>query len=182
MPEDEIVCGCNGVTKGAIVDVITNQGLTTVDEIKACTGATRSCGGCKPVVEQILQYVLGDNFTAGAKQGICSCTTLGRDEIVAEIRDKGLQTSKEVMNVLGWSQPEGCSKCRPAINYYLGMIYPDTHEDEKESRFVNERMNANIQKDGTYTVVPRMYGGVTTPADLKRLLTFRLNMISKRLK
>ncbi|WP_434750034.1 nitrite reductase large subunit NirB [Paenibacillus amylolyticus] len=169
MPEDEIVCGCNGVTKGAIVDVITNQGLTTIDEIKACTGATRSCGGCKPVVEQILQYVLGDSFTAGGKQGICSCTSLGRDEIVAEIREKGLQTSKEVMNVLGWSQPEGCSKCRPAINYYLGMIYPDTHEDEKESRFVNERMNANIQKDGTYTVVPRMYGGVTTPADLKRI-------------
>lgn len=169
MPEDEIVCGCNGVTKGTIVDVITNQGLTTVDEIKACTGATRSCGGCKPVVEQILQYVLGDSFSTGAKQGICGCTSMGRDEIVAEIRAKGLQTTKEVMNVLGWSQPEGCSKCRPAINYYLGMIAPDTHEDEKESRFVNERMNANIQKDGTYTVVPRMYGGVTTPADLKRI-------------
>lgn len=169
MPEDEIVCGCNGVTKGAIVDAITNQGLSSVDEIKACTGATRSCGGCKPVVEQILQYVLGDGFTSGAKQGICSCTSLSRDEIVAEIREKGLQTSKEVMNVLGWTQPEGCSKCRPAINYYLGMIYPDTHEDEKESRFVNERMNANIQKDGTYTVVPRMYGGVTTPEELKRI-------------
>lgn len=169
MANDEIVCGCNGVTKGTIVDVITNQGLTTVDEIKACTGATRSCGGCKPVVEQILQYVLGDGFTQAAKKGICGCTTLGRDEIVAEIKAKGLQTTREVMNVLGWSQPEGCSKCRPAINYYLGMIYPDTHEDEKESRFVNERMSANIQKDGTYTVVPRMYGGVTTPEDLKKI-------------
>lgn len=169
MADDEIVCGCNGVTKGTIVDVITNQGLTTVDEIKACTGATRSCGGCKPVVEQILQYVLGDGFESAAKQGICGCTTLSRDEIVAEIKAKGLQTTKEVMNVLGWSQPEGCSKCRPAINYYLGMLYPDTHEDEKESRFVNERMSANIQKDGTYTVVPRMYGGVTTPEDLKKI-------------
>ncbi|WP_153979496.1 nitrite reductase large subunit NirB [Paenibacillus xylanilyticus] len=169
MAEDEIVCGCNGVTKGTIVDAITNQGLSSVDEIKACTGATRSCGGCKPVVEQILQYVLGDGFTSGAKQGICGCTSLSRDEIVAEIKQKGLQTTKEVMNVLGWSQPEGCSKCRPAINYYLGMIAPDTHEDEKESRFVNERMNANIQKDGTYTVVPRMYGGVTTPEELKRI-------------
>lgn len=169
MAEDEIVCGCNGVTKGTIINAITIEGLTSVDEIKACTGATRSCGGCKPVVEQILQYVLGDNFTAGAKQGICGCTSLSRDEIVAEIRQKGLQTTKEVMHVLGWSQPEGCSKCRPAINYYLGMIAPDTHVDEKESRFVNERMNANIQKDGTYTVVPRMYGGVTTPEDLKRI-------------
>ncbi|MGG3453493.1 nitrite reductase large subunit NirB [Paenibacillus rhizolycopersici] len=169
MSDEEIVCGCNGVTKGTIVDCVVNQGMTTVDEIKACTGATRSCGGCKPVVEQILQYVLGDGFTQTVKQGICGCTTLSRDEIVAEIKEKGLQTTKEVMNVLGWSQPEGCSKCRPAINYYLGMIYPDTHEDEKASRFVNERMNANIQKDGTYTVVPRMYGGVTTPEDLKKI-------------
>lgn len=169
MSDEEIVCGCNGVTKGNIVDAVTNQGLTTVDEIKACTGATRSCGGCKPVVEQILQYVLGDGFKTAAKQGICGCTTMDRDEIVAEIKAKGLQTTKEIMHVLGWSQPEGCSKCRPALNYYLGMIYPDTHEDEKESRFVNERMNANIQKDGTYTVVPRMYGGVTTPEDLKKI-------------
>lgn len=169
MADEEIVCGCNGVTKKAIVDAVTENGFTTVDEIKACTGATRSCGGCKPVVEQILQFVLGDSFQEGAKQGICSCTTLSRDEIVAEITAKGLKTTKEVMNVLGWKQEEGCSKCRPAINYYLGMINPDTHEDEKESRFVNERMSANIQKDGTYTVVPRMYGGVTTPEDLKKI-------------
>lgn len=169
MPGEEIVCGCNGVTKKAIVDAIQDNGFTTVDEIKACNGATRSCGGCKPVVEQILQYVLGDGFEQSAKTGICGCTTLSRDEIVAEIRAKGLTTTKEVMNVLGWKQEEGCSKCRPAVNYYLGMIYPDMHEDEKESRFVNERMSANIQKDGTFTVVPRMYGGVTTPEDLKRI-------------
>lgn len=169
MADEEIVCGCNGVTKKAIVDAVTEHGFTTVDEIKACTGATRSCGGCKPVVEQILQFVLGDSFQQAAKQGICGCTTLSRDEIVAEITAKGLKTTKEVMNVLGWKQEEGCSKCRPAINYYLGMINPDTHQDEKESRFVNERMGANIQKDGTYTVIPRMYGGVTTPEDLKKI-------------
>ncbi|WP_449602383.1 nitrite reductase large subunit NirB [Paenibacillus sp. Marseille-Q9583] len=169
MADEEIVCGCNGVTKKDIVDAVTEHGFTTVDEIKACTGATRSCGGCKPVVEQILQFVLGDSFQQAAKQGICGCTTLSRDEIVAEITAKGLKTTKEVMNVLGWKQEEGCSKCRPAINYYLGMMNPDTHQDEKESRFVNERMGANIQKDGTYTVIPRMYGGVTTPEDLKKI-------------
>ncbi|MDP4096780.1 nitrite reductase large subunit NirB [Paenibacillus sp. P96] len=169
MSDDEIVCGCNGVTKQAIVQAITEQGLSSVEEIKACTGATRSCGGCKPVVEDILKFVLGDGFAAGAQKGICTCTTLNRDEIVAEIKAKGLQSIREVMHVLGWSQPEGCSKCRPALNYYLGMIYPETYEDEAESRFVNERMSANIQKDGTFTVVPRMYGGVTTPEDLKRI-------------
>ncbi|MDY8093553.1 nitrite reductase large subunit NirB [Paenibacillus polymyxa] len=169
MADDEIVCGCNGVTKKAIVDAINDNGLTTVDEIKACTGATRSCGGCKPVVEQILQYVLGDSFKTSAKQGICSCTTLSRDEIVEAIKTKGLTTTREVMNVLGWHNDEGCSKCRPALNYYLGMINPDTYENEGDSRFVNERLHANIQKDGTFTVVPRMYGGVTTPEDLKKI-------------
>lgn len=169
MADSEIVCGCNGVTKLDIVSAIQEKGLTTVDEIKACTGASRSCGGCKPVVEQILQYVLGDGATIGASQGMCGCTPLSRDEVVAGIKEKGLKTIKEVMNVLEWKQPEGCSKCRPAINYYLGMLDPEQYQDEKSSRFVNERMNANIQKDGTYTVVPRMYGGVTTPEELKRI-------------
>lgn len=169
MADDEIVCGCKGVTKKVIVDVINEKGLTTVDEIKACTGATGSCGGCKPVVEQILSYVLGDGFKQTVKTGICGCTPMSRQEIVAGIKEKGLRTTKEVMHVLDWHNAEGCSKCRPAVNYYLGVIYPGEHKDEKESRFVNERMNANIQKDGTYTVVPRMYGGVTTPEDLKKI-------------
>ena len=63
------------------------------------------------------------------------------------------------MNVLGWNTSDGCSKCKPALNYYLGMIHPVDYEDEKESRYVNERLHANIQKDGTFSVVPRMYGG-----------------------
>ena len=64
---------------------------------------------------------------------------------------------------------EGCSKCRPALNYYLGMMYPLDYKDEKSSRFVNERMHANIQNDGTYSVVPRMYGGVTNANDLRKI-------------
>ncbi|WPS88911.1 nitrite reductase large subunit NirB [Brevibacillus halotolerans] len=170
MSDEEIICGCNGVTKGSIVTAIKEQGCSTVDEIKACTGAARSCGGCKPMVEQVLQYVLGDHFDINAnKQGICGCTTLSRDEIVAQIQEMGLTTIKEVMYVLAWKNPEGCSKCRPALNYYLGMIHPTRYQDEKASRFVNERLNANINKDGTYTVVPRMYGGVTTAEDLKKI-------------
>jgi len=171
MGDDEIVCGCNGVTKGTIVNVIQERGVTTVEEIKACTGATRSCGGCKPMVEQILQAVLGDGFvsTVAHEQGICSCTPLTRDEVVAAIKEKHLTHVKEVMHVLEWTQPEGCSKCRPAINYYLGMVWPAEHEDERESRFVNERLHANIQKDGTFGVIPRMYGGVTTPAELRKI-------------
>ncbi|MBD0379995.1 nitrite reductase large subunit NirB [Paenibacillus sedimenti] len=169
MSDDEIVCGCNGVSKGAIVGAIQEKGCSSVNDIKACTKASASCGGCKPLVADVLTYVLGADGVKTVKEGICGCTTLGRDEVVEAIRGMRLTTSKEVMNVLEWSNTEGCSKCRPALNYYLGMVWPEEHEDERESRFVNERNHANIQKDGTYSVVPRMYGGVTTPKDLKKI-------------
>jgi nitrite reductase (NADH) large subunit len=169
MSDDELVCGCNGVTKGAIVQAIGEQGLDTVEKVKGCTGASRSCGGCKPMVQELLQCTLGDAFETVEKEPICACTTLSRDEVVEEIRAKRLTTSKEVMHVLDWEHKEGCSKCRPALNYYLGMVWPKEHEDERESRFVNERLHANIQHDGTYSVVPRMYGGVTTPEELRKI-------------
>lgn len=88
--------------------------------------------------------------------------------MLEEIKSKNLKFVKEVMHVLDWKEKEGCSKCRPALNYYLGMMNPQ-HEDEAASKFVNERMHANIQKDGTYSVVPRMYGGVTTAEDLRKI-------------
>jgi nitrite reductase (NADH) large subunit len=171
MPDDELICGCNGVTKGTIVQAIQTQGLTTLDQVSHCTNAGRSCGRCKPMVNQILSATLGDQFdaAAAAKTSLCGCTTLSRDEVVAEIKAKGLTSIKEVMNVLEWNTEEGCSKCRPALNYYLGMIYMDAYKDDRDSRLVNEKMHANIQKDGTYSVVPRMYGGVTSAADLKKI-------------
>lgn len=168
MADGDIVCGCNGVTKGAIVEAIREKGCASVNDVKACTKASGSCGGCKPLVADLLTLTLGDGVKT-VKEGICGCTELNRDEVVAAIRSMHLTTSKEVMNVLGWKTEEGCSKCRPALNYYLGMVWPAEHEDERESRFVNERNHANIQKDGTYSVVPRIYGGVTSPAELKRI-------------
>ncbi|MCT2536506.1 nitrite reductase large subunit NirB [Aquibacillus koreensis] len=169
MADEVVVCGCNGVTKKTVVDAIHAHNLTSVNEVGGCTNAGRSCGRCKPLIGQILEHTLGDSFDgAAAKDAICSCTTLDRDEVVAEIKEKGLTSVKEVMHVLGWKNEEGCSKCNPALNYYLGMIYAD-YKDERDARLVNEKMHANIQKDGTYSVVPRMYGGVTTAEDLKKL-------------
>ncbi|MNO12352.1 Nitrite reductase [NAD(P)H] [compost metagenome] len=168
MADDEIICGCNGVSKGTIAEAIQSGGCTSVGQIKACTKASASCGGCKPLVEGLLQLYAGDNVVT-VKEGICGCTTLGRDEIVAEIRRMELKTVKEVMNVLEWSNEEGCAKCRPSLNYYLGMLWPEEYIDEKESRITNERYHANIQKDGTYSVVPRIYGGVTSPAELMKI-------------
>jgi nitrite reductase (NADH) large subunit len=170
MTDEDLVCGCNGVTKGTIVEAIRSQDLKTVDEVGSCTNAGRSCGRCKSLISDILAYTLGDQYdTTVKKTAICKCTTLSRDEVVAGIQDKGLTNVREVMNVLGWKEAAGCSKCRPAINYYLGMIYRDQYKDDRDSRLVNEKMHANIQKDGTYSVVPRMYGGVTTAEDLKKI-------------
>ncbi|MFC4404776.1 nitrite reductase large subunit NirB [Gracilibacillus xinjiangensis] len=169
MTDDEVICGCNGVTKGTIINAIKTQGLTSVEEVKGCTNASRSCGTCKSLVSDLLTHTLGDEYEANEKETVCSCTDLSRDEVIAEIKEKHLTHTREVMNVLGWKTEEGCSKCKPALNYYLGMVYPKEHEDERESRFVNERLHANIQKDGTYSVVPRMYGGVTNAEDLRTI-------------
>lgn len=170
MADSEQICGCNGVSKGDIVTAIKEQNLTTVAEVRGCTNASRSCGTCAGLVGDLLEHTLGDEFElVDEKATVCGCTDLTHEEVVAEIRVKRLTHTREVMNVLGWSSDEGCSKCRPALNYYLGMVHPTDHEDEPESRFVNERMHANIQKDGTYSVVPRMYGGVTNAKDLRKI-------------
>ncbi|MFD2614787.1 nitrite reductase large subunit NirB [Paenibacillus gansuensis] len=169
MPEDEIVCGCNGVSKAVILDAIRNKGCSTVSSVKACTKASGSCGGCKPDVESLVRLYAENSAAEAVREGICGCTPLSRDEIVAEMKRMGLKSVREVMNVLEWREPEGCSKCRPSLNYYLGMLWPEEYTDEKESRFTNERYHANIQKDGTYSVVPRIYGGVTSPGELKKI-------------
>ncbi|MGX6445031.1 nitrite reductase large subunit NirB [Neobacillus sp. K501] len=168
MADEELICGCNGVTKGAIIEAIQTQGLTTVEQVKGCTNASRSCGGCKSLVQDLLSCTLGDQFQVEQKEAICACTSLSRDEVLQEIREKGLTHIREVMYVLGW-KTNGCSKCKPALNYYLGMVNPLFYQDEREARYVNERLHANIQKDGTYSVVPRMYGGVTTSEDLRKI-------------
>jgi len=170
MSADDTVCGCNGVTKGTIVHSILEQGLTTFEEVKGCTKAGGSCGKCKPMVESILAHTLGDSFDASIqKTGMCSCTTLTRDEVVAQIKEKQLKSPKEVRMVLEFSNEEGCSKCRPALNYYMRMLFPEEYEDDKASRFVNEKMEGNIQKDGTFSIIPRMYGGTTTAEDLVKI-------------
>ncbi|WP_117161292.1 nitrite reductase large subunit NirB [Paraliobacillus sp. X-1268] len=169
MPDDELICGCNGVSKGTIVDAINSKGLKSLEEVKGCTNASRSCGTCKSLVSDLLEYTLGDDYNENQKVSVCGCTTLSRDEVIEEIKEKGLTHTREVMNVLGWSNEEGCSKCKPALNYYLGMLNPTDYEDEKESRYVNERLHANIQKDGTFSVIPRMYGGVTNAVDLRKI-------------
>jgi nitrite reductase (NADH) large subunit len=170
IPASKIICNCNSVTKGTIQEAILREGFTTVEEVKKCTKASSSCGGCKPLVADLLSYIRNNEFEKVKEENscLCSCTTLNDDELVQEIERHGLTTIQEVMDVLDWKNSEGCSICRPAINYYLGMINPE-YERKQQVLFINEKMNAVIQSNGTYTLIPQMYGGITNPEQLRKI-------------
>ncbi|HUO54346.1 MAG TPA: nitrite reductase large subunit NirB [Rhodoblastus sp.] len=166
LPDEAEICGCNGVCKGAIVGSIKAQGLTTLDEVRAVTKASASCGQCTTKVEQVIAFTLGDAFKGAARKTICKCTDLTHREARDFIRAKELKSIPAVMQELGWKTANGCATCRPALNYYLVCDWPGEYDDDGRSRFVNERLHANIQKDGTFSIVPRMWGGLTTAAEL----------------
>lgn len=169
MPDPAIVCGCNGVTAGTIREAIEKKGLFTREDVARETKASSSCGGCSAVVDRLLEEVLGSNFKpASGPPRICGCTMYTRDDVIKNIKERRLTTVSAVMETLGW-ETVGCDKCRPAINYYISTVWPEEAEDDLTSRLVNERTHANIQKDGTFSVVPRMWGGATTPEELKRI-------------
>ena len=170
MADEAEICGCNGVCKGSITGAITDQGLTTLDAVRAVTKASASCGSCTPLVEKLLKLCLGDGFQVqtGPKP-VCGCTGHGHDIVRRRIIDETLKSLPAVMQALEWSTPDGCPGCRPALNYYLLCAWPGEYHDDKQSRFINERVHANIQKDGTYSVVPRMWGGLTTPDELRAI-------------
>ena len=100
---------------------------------------------------------------------MCECTEYTHEQVRRAIHTHRLISIREVFEFMEWKNPDGCSACRPAINYYLISTWPGEAEDDPRSRFVNERVHANIQKDGTYSVVPRIWGGVTTPEELRRI-------------
>ena len=169
LPPEAEICGCNGVCKGAITGAIAGKGLTSLDDVRAHTKASASCGSCSGLVEKLLMATLGDRYNPAAIQPMCPCTELGHDEVRRLIVAKGLKSIPAVMQELGWKTSCGCAKCRPALNYYLVATWPGEYEDDGQSRFINERVHANIQKDGTYSVVPRMFGGITNVAELRAI-------------
>ncbi|KPK52472.1 MAG: nitrite reductase [Thiotrichales bacterium SG8_50] len=170
MPDETEICGCNGVCKGTIVQAITEKKLFTLEEVRAHTKASSSCGSCTGLVEALLASTLGGDYsTTPKKKPLCPCTEHSHDEIRAAIREQKLKSIRAVMDMLAWKTPDGCNKCRPALNFYLLVAWPGEYVDDNQSRFINERVHANIQKDGTYSVVPRIWGGETTPAELRAL-------------
>ncbi|WP_442772495.1 nitrite reductase large subunit NirB [Paenirhodobacter enshiensis] len=168
LPDEAEICGCNGVSKGMIVKAI-EGGAHTLDAIKTCTKASGSCGGCSGLVEQVLALTLGGEFVKPAVKPVCGCTDLTHEELRRLIRSKSLKSMPEVMQELGWKTPDGCPSCRPALNFYLLVEWPLEYRDDLQSRFVNERNHGNIQKDGTYSVMPRMFGGMTNADELRAI-------------
>ncbi|MFL6667626.1 MAG: nitrite reductase large subunit NirB [Burkholderia ambifaria] len=169
LPDEAEICGCNGVCKGTIVRAIVEKGLFSLEEVRAHTKASSSCGSCTGLVEQILASTVGDASPTQKKKPMCPCTEYTHDEVRQAIQANALKSMQAVREFLEWKSPDGCQKCRPALNYYLVCAWPGEYVDDSRSRFINERAHANIQKDGTYSVVPRIWGGVTTPAELRAI-------------
>jgi nitrite reductase (NADH) large subunit len=170
MADSDEVCGCNGVSKGSICKAIKDKGLFTLDEVRKHTKASASCGSCTGLVEQLLMFTAGGDYSAAPKlKAMCGCTDLGHQAVRDAIREHKLLTLPDVHAHLEWRTPDGCASCRPAVNYYLISTWPKEAVDDPQSRFINERSHANIQKDGTYSVIPRMWGGETTADELRRI-------------
>ncbi|MGT4704801.1 nitrite reductase large subunit NirB [Pseudomonas aeruginosa] len=171
MPDTAEVCGCNGVCKGTIVKAIQEHGLFSVPEVNKHPTAPRAGGPRAVLVQQILIPPGGGaaDVKPKSEKAICGCSDLNHGQIRKAIREHRLTSLDAVMRFMDWKTPNGCATCRPALNYYLISTWPGEAKDDPQSRLINERAHANIQKDGTYSVVPRMWGGVTNAAELRRI-------------
>ncbi len=170
LPDSAEICGCNGVCKGDIVKAITEKKLFTLDEVRAHTKASASCGSCTGLVESLLAHTVGGDYSSTPKtKPLCKCTDYTHDEVRHGILEHGLKTMPEVRSHFEWKTQDGCPSCRNALNYYLLCAFPTEYVDDAQSRFINERVHGNIQKDGSYSVVPRMFGGMCTSDQLRAI-------------
>ena len=168
LPRDAEICGCNGICKGQIEDAIL-AGANDLAAVKSTTKASASCGTCTGLVEQVLAVTLGDDFVMPAAQSVCGCTEMTHEDVRRLIKSQALTSLAAVMQECGWKTSCGCHVCRPALNFYLLADWPLEYQDDPQSRFINERKHANIQKDGTFSVVPRMWGGITNANELRAI-------------
>jgi len=172
MSDDEEVCGCQGVSKAQIIGKIAEKNLCSLKEVAAHTKASTGCGSCKVKVNSLLQWYLETEKGQSVeeqKETICGCTDLSHEEVRQAIKGIQVNDLMDALQQMNWKNVDGCQKCRPAVNYYLMCEFPDSYQDHSASRLVNERNHANIQRDGTYSVVPRMFGGLTSAAELRLL-------------
>lgn len=165
LPDAAQICNCNGVCKGDLVAAVTEDGCTTPREVMARTRAGTGCGSCKPAVIDIVAMAAGGLHEEPAY--LCPCRKQTRTDLAATIRDDNLRSVSEVSAACGTGRD--CGACKPALAYLVSEIHDNQHREERHARYINDRVHGNIQKDGTFSVVPKMRGGVTTPSELRRI-------------
>ncbi len=166
MPDAKVVCGCHGVSKGTIIQAILERGLSTLSQLKECTRASTGCGSCTELCQQLLQAV-APAAQSEAKRALCKCFSLSEAQLREIVRTERLRTVQDVLDIYG--NGSGCEICKPALSYMLDMVWCGGHDEDRSARFINDRVHANIQKDGSFSVVPRIRGGVTSPDELRRI-------------
>ncbi len=166
-PDTDTICGCIGVSKGQIVSAIKENALKTVSEVKACTKASSGCGTCACLVQDILKAVAGAEFQEEKKEILCSCVPFPKAQLRLMIQTQKIKTVQDVLDIYG--NGIGCSLCKPALSFILDEVLLGEHKEDRSARFINDRVHANIQRDGTFSVVPRMRGGVTSPKELRKI-------------
>ncbi len=165
MPDDAQICSCNNVSKGAICRAIREQSLQTVGDVKRCTKAGAGCGGCLPLVTEVLNAELQQAGIA-VRNHLCEHFSLSRTELFAVIQTKKLRTFDAVIAQCGAGQ--GCEICKPAVASILASLWNEqiTDADHETLQDTNDRFLANMQRGGLYSVVPRVPGGEITPDKL----------------
>lgn len=166
MPDSEVICGCMGVTKGTIIHSIHAEGVSNLSQLKVRTKASTGCGSCTGKCQGLLKAVCA-NFVEEVKQTLCACVPFAEPQLKEIIQSQKLKSVQEVLDIYG--NGIGCEICRPALSYLVDMISCGDYDEDRSSRFINDRVHANIQRDGTFSVIPRMRGGVTTPSELRKI-------------
>jgi nitrite reductase (NADH) large subunit len=166
MPDSETVCGCHGVTKATIVSASHEKGLRTLSQLKQGTKASTGCGSCTDLCTSLLKAVAPD-FEEDKKKVLCECVPFTQDNLREMVRTQRLKSVQEVLEIYG--NGKGCEVCKPALAYMVDVTWCGEHQEDRSARFINDRVHANIQKNGTFSVVPRIRGGVTSPAELRKI-------------
>ena len=165
LPDGTQICSCHGVSKGDILGAIRERGLRAPSEVQAVTRAGTGCGSCKSLVATLVEAETGEAAAEAAY--LCPCRMLTREKVADTIRSQGLRSASEVGAACGAGRD--CAVCKPAVAYLVSLVNANRHDEERQARYINDRVHANIQRDGTFSVVPRIYGGVTTPDELRRI-------------
>jgi len=163
LPDEAQVCDCNGVCKGDIVRAVTEDGMSSKQEVMSVTRAGTGCGSCKPLVADIVAIAGGSDEPAY----LCPCRKQTRELVAEQIMERGFDAVSQVSEACGTGRE--CGLCKPALAYLVSQINDNRHREERSARHINDRVHANIQNDGTFSVVPRMRGGVTNSDQLRRI-------------